>query len=351
MTNEQEAPTGARRADANGAVSAGSLPRVRYTRPLTQEGGNAYGYTLLVKRLEEAISHDENSKFALTCTTPDRYEPVAGCFNAVLTMWESSTMEKTSMMKLSGADLVIAPSRWVADRAREALPDRVAVEVASLGVDSNVWKFKTRRWPDPEGRPFRWLWNAAPNPRKGWPLVARVWGELFSAVQHTEVYVKTSVPGEGKLVREGNMIFDSRRLPLDELVALYESSHGFLYPSMGEGFGLTVAEAMASGLPCVSTAVTGHGDFVNASNAFIIDTASASVNPKLGRESVADDGTYELQIPMASSCAIQMGRVMSDYASARVKAKRAATLIHSRYTWPLFRKRMAEIVAAYSPDR
>jgi glycosyltransferase involved in cell wall biosynthesis len=46
-------------------------------------------------------------------------------------------------------------------------------------------------------------------------------------------------------------IFCFYQMPLEELAAVYRLSFGFIYPSMAEGFGLPLLEAMYSGLPLV----------------------------------------------------------------------------------------------------
>ena len=61
-----------------------------------------------------------------------------------------------------------------------------------------------------------------------------------------------------------NIIVDTRKLPLDDLRALYNSAHCFVLPTLGEGWGLTLCEAMATGCPCIATNVTGVTEFFNS---------------------------------------------------------------------------------------
>ena len=61
------------------------------------------------------------------------------------------------------------------------------------------------------------------------------------------------------------------RVPYEELLHQFSSSHIFLFPTMGEGFGLVLLEAMASGLPVITTENCGGKDIVvNEQNGFII---------------------------------------------------------------------------------
>ena len=87
--------------------------------------------------------------------------------------------------------------------------------------------------------------------------------------------IKEDMPQE-RLFAADEVVVDTRRLPVDGadyclppvggdiknywiddkekwpgLVQMYHHAHAFCFPSMGEGFGLTLAEAMATGLPVI----------------------------------------------------------------------------------------------------
>ena len=57
----------------------------------------------------------------------------------------------------------------------------------------------------------------------------------------------------------------------DELLKQFQENHIFLFPTMGEGFGLVLLEAMAAGLPIITTPNCGGADIVvEGSNGFIV---------------------------------------------------------------------------------
>ena len=52
------------------------------------------------------------------------------------------------------------------------------------------------------------------------------------------------------------------RVPYEELLNQFQTSHIYVFPTMGEGFGLVLLEAMAAGLPVITTANCGGYDIV-----------------------------------------------------------------------------------------
>jgi glycosyltransferase involved in cell wall biosynthesis len=58
----------------------------------------------------------------------------------------------------------------------------------------------------------------------------------------------------------------------EKLHEQYESNHIFVFPTMGEGFGLVLLEAMAAGLPVITTRNCGGSDIIqNGENGFFIE--------------------------------------------------------------------------------
>ena len=60
-----------------------------------------------------------------------------------------------------------------------------------------------------------------------------------------------------------SMVIDQRNISTEELRELYNSAHAFILPTSGEGWGLTLTEAMATGLPCTWTHWSGPVDYAD----------------------------------------------------------------------------------------
>jgi len=66
------------------------------------------------------------------------------------------------------------------------------------------------------------------------------------------------------------VILLTRKLPKDDMPRLYKAAHAFVLPSRGEGWGLPMMEAMAMGLPTISTNFSGMLEFMTERNSFLI---------------------------------------------------------------------------------
>ena len=65
------------------------------------------------------------------------------------------------------------------------------------------------------------------------------------------------------------------RVPFEKLQEMYGTSHVFIFPSMGEGFGLVIPEALSSGLPVIASKNCSGPDLIqDGFNGFVIDAGS-----------------------------------------------------------------------------
>lgn len=318
--------------------------RLRFEPPQTREYGGFFGYSNLVKAVESMIENDPSSPIGLRINSPQAYRAIKGVkVNLALTMWESRDFPKSHVANVRQADALIVPTTFCKG-IFEKICD-VPVYVVPIGV-SDDFTYERRR--KPTDRPFRWLWVNAPDMRKGFHLLGRIWEKNFYQFQDMELYFKTTGNTDAKVERIGNVIFDSRVLPKRELVELYHSAHGYVYPTMGEGFGLTIAEAMATGLPCVGTGFSGHMDFLNHGTGF--PTAYKMQRISVTRDdylSDAEDGKFEVAMPDPTSVANNMIAVMKKYPRATEKAWRGARLIREKFSmWAMY-SALKKVVDAY----
>lgn len=72
-------------------------------------------------------------------------------------------------------------------------------------------------------------------------------------------------------IMEGRLLVTDITLKTSDLPLLYKAADGFVLPSHGEGWGLPLIEAMASGLPTIGTGWGGQTDFMNDQNSWPID--------------------------------------------------------------------------------
>lgn len=316
--------------------------------------GNGYGYTTHQKNLRAALERREDVRMvntpeeadvAVSITMPTNYAPLPDVFNVLYTMYETSTLPNDWIIPLHTPDLLVVPNQHNR-RLFRGYVKGVPIEVVGEGIDAERFTFHPRT--KPTDRPFTFLWIGASNPRKGYQHIATAWGlfcQRFPEIaQHCALVMKTTQDTKPERLERypvalsngaQSMCFvDTRDYSLDELIELYRYSHAFLFPSMGEGWGLTLHEAMATGLPALYTNYSAMRDWVPRKYAWPLRFEMKKIRtlratPEGGQE--VHHYTYAASADV-DQMVRKMAQVWSDYARAVELGAKASEHVRA-ITW------------------
>ncbi len=163
-------------------------------------------------------------------------------------------------LALTDADVVVCSSEATAADARRAGFDEARLRVVPLGADqrrADEARAATVRARHGLARPYV-LHVGTAEPRKNLPVLL----DAFLALGRSDVDLVLVGPegwGENvgtRLAAAGDRVRRLGFVTSDDLAGLYAGAAVFCYPSVWEGFGLPVLEALVQGAPVVTSAGT-----------------------------------------------------------------------------------------------
>lgn len=169
------------------------------------------------------------------------------------------------------AAVVVVPSRATADDCVEHGVDAARIRVVPHGVHADVVATEdVERWRARYGIGERYvLWCGTLEPRKNLARLVRAFARARSGGLDAELVlagpqgwgdVAEEVAGALQGVPEG-VVHLTGRLGSHELQVAYHGAAAFAFPSLWEGFGMPVLEAMAHGVPVVTSIGTSMAEF------------------------------------------------------------------------------------------
>jgi glycosyltransferase involved in cell wall biosynthesis len=193
------------------------------------------------------------------------------------TAWETTRIPRRDRRGLDGLDEVWIPSAWGREILVDNGVDPARVHVVPEGVDPAI--FTPPAVAAPRAR-FRFLCVGKWEERKGTADLVRTFCAAFGPDEPVELYLHCWNPVRPDLDLAATVaalapfphapVIVGRPLSRAALVALYQSSHAFVLPTRGEGWGLPILEAMACGLPVIVTDHGGHRAFTSAATAYLV---------------------------------------------------------------------------------
>ena len=173
---------------------------------------------------------------------------------------------------------IICPSNQSkADVIEEFKVNKENVDVVLNGIDLDSFN----RDDNVEKKPYRIITTASADvPLKGLKFLIEAMTEIIDEIPAAHLVVLGRAKKKGDIIKqisrlnlEDKISFHSG-LSQSEVVSLYSSSHICVIPSLYEGFGFGAGEAMACGLPLISTQSGGLKEVIGQ-DAVIIESESS----------------------------------------------------------------------------
>lgn len=266
------------------------------------------------------------------------------------TMLETDSLPPFWVQQCNSLDEVWVPTGFNRETFARSGVDPGKIEIVPLGTHPERFgrPHKTIRFPGQRG--FTFLSNFEWIPRKGYDILLRAYIQEFSAAEDVTLILKTydnsAYDAEGtaikaeirRIVHEiGNpnppqIILLTRVLSPDQLPDLYAAADCYVVPTRGEGWNHPALEAAASGLPVITTAWSGHLEFLNDTNSYLIPIKGLEPVPAYG---IPNDAVYtgsRWAIPSLEDTRRLMRHVFCHRAEARGKG-RLAQQTARQWTW------------------
>ena len=290
---------------------------------------NGYGYATenMLNSLERLGYHvDTNLKDAdveIWFDQPHNWKIRDGVYTIGYHPWESTELLKNQkpdwLEQMNKCDEIWTPSPLIAKWYVEYMGVRPPVYVYEHGVSPD-WTPKKRTV---DGT-FKFLHVGGEAMRKGAKEAMQALRLGFGKNEDVSLTMKTATSslGPGFLPRINTV---GGLMPLEELIQLFHDHHAFVYPSYGEGFGLTPLQALATGMPTITLpAWAPYGEFLNP---------NLEIDSKLGTSPFRKLHPGMMFHPQMESIISSMRYVRDNYEEVQNWHHAQLDLLMEKYSW------------------
>jgi len=277
---------------------------------------------------------------------PNFGSPLGGEKLVIVQPWEMGSMPQNWIKNMSK----FADQVWVASNAnRDAyikdglVPDKV--KLIPWGVRKELFEKEYDTFELGTNASFKFLFNGGCVHRKGIDLLLEAYSKEFTRdddvcliikdVSSNYVYdnvYKSTILELMSNEKYPQIIYIAKDLTKEDLISLYKSCNCYVHPYRGEGFGLPIVEAMASGLPVIVTNSGSALDFCKEDFAYLLDFKIKTLDEK----SIYTIET--VRYPSFPEAIIESLRYYLRYAytnkeESKMKGIKAKEFILNNFTW------------------
>lgn len=240
-----------------------------YMATVSQGGADGYGVASgkineELKKLGEDIKlYYDGQMIAVLFHAPYGVLSIEAPYRIIYTMFESDHIPDEWLDYLEAADMVIVPSKWCQSVFAKS---GIKATVIPLGYDDTVFQYMEREDKRERRRDFTFLHYNAFNVRKGFLEVFNAFVKEFQPDEPVRLVLKTTlshmpIPILKSKYPNIDVIMD--KMSQKQLLNICQRADCFVFPSRGEGFGITPLEAMATGLPAIIPNAHGISEYFN----------------------------------------------------------------------------------------
>jgi glycosyltransferase involved in cell wall biosynthesis len=241
-------------------------------------------------------------------------------------------------------DEIWTPTEWVRQCYVQSGISGDKVKVIPNGVDLDVYRPDGSKYPLKTKKTFKFLFLGGTLSRKGIDVLLKSYFSTFTAdddvclvikaVGTNGVYAHSSIEAALHQVKQtpnaAEFEYISSELSDEEIASIYRACDALVHPYRGEGFGMPIAEAMATGLPVIATNYGACLDFCDAESAFLVPAVEAPLPDGAGLPPTSIG--YWWAEPDQQALAALMKQVVANPRRAREVGMRGRARI-SEWTW------------------
>lgn len=297
-------------------------------------GTNGYGYATQgmlasLDRLGYQVSqNDASADVEIWFDQPQHWKFSPGTYKIGYHPWESTKLKDGWVEIMNKCDEIWTPSPLIAQWYKT---DGVTVPiyVYEHGID-HIWNPEYRRERGDDK--LRFLHVGAEATRKGGWDTLRLFRQAFGNNKDVELTLKIVNSSWNNIDRIGKTNIINRVMSFPELQSLFYAHDVYVYPSYGEGFGLTPLQAIATGMPTITTPAW-------APYARFLDP-NLNVGSQLKKSTWQKIHPGYMLRPNFDEVIDRMRYAYDNYDDARAFAASKVDQIHSEYDWDTITKKV-----------
>lgn len=247
-------------------------------------------------------------------------EPEADCYFSI---WEFDRIPSEWVSILENARLILTQSTFCKDMFARAVGRSASIHVVPYilprqYVPNGPMNRLAPRGTFVLGSVFEWVTRKVPE------LTIKAFEQEFDRGEPVKLFLRTDHP-EGldtaKLVKDCTS--DPRIEPIPDVIpdlaAFYRGLDAYISCTAGEGYGQTLLEAMACGVPTIACKNGGNLDFMNEGNSYLVDVHGWSPGPIFNGEQ------FQWRLPKVESIQARMREAYNNWARGKEKFRRHDT--------------------------